>query len=252
MQFRVWRYWLMRMLRGRTRRFTVILGAGLLLIVCFAMRHRPRPTVNLKAAITPPPVRLATGPPGIVLHNSETPARWHGVTVNAARLEAIHAADHPEWATTFGGKVYHIGYHYVILPDGRIEKGRPENCLGMHARTHNDWLGICIIGDFTTHHHWWPDHPTAPQLKSVVALCEYLMSKYHIPPQYVKRHRDINYTTCPGTRFPYRKIITLLNAYSNKHPETRPIPGRVVSVARPSRHQRNVYPVSLGLSMRTR
>ena len=119
------------------------------------------------------------GPPGIVLHNSDSPASWHGVALNAARLEAIHAAEHPGWATACGGKIYYIGYHYVILPSGKIERGRPENCLGMHARMYNDWIGICVIGAFSTNRHWWPERPTAAQVKSIIKLCRRFQGPFH-------------------------------------------------------------------------
>ena len=40
-----------------------------------------------------------------------------------------------------------IGYHYVILEDGTIEKGRPDYWRGAHVKGHNDAnLGICLIG----------------------------------------------------------------------------------------------------------
>lgn len=40
-----------------------------------------------------------------------------------------------------------IGYHYVILPDGTIEKGRALGKPGAHAKGHNhDSIGTCLIG----------------------------------------------------------------------------------------------------------
>jgi hypothetical protein len=179
-------------------------------------------------------------PPGIVLHASETPAVVNGVPINAARLEEIHAHDHPNWATVFEGKTYHIGYHYVILPDGTIEQGRPDHCLGCHAPHYNDWIGICVIGQFDPSgpKSWWPSRPTAAQIASIVRLCERLMSQYHIPPQNVLRHRDTKETWCPGRRFPYREIVQRLQGYAAAHPETvpiRPPVGSIVPVAANSR-----------------
>lgn len=40
-----------------------------------------------------------------------------------------------------------IGYHYVILEDGTVQKGRPEYWVGAHARGYNESLGICLIGN---------------------------------------------------------------------------------------------------------
>ena len=222
--------------RLRRRRLLLLLSGascGLLLILGIGRRllHRAPP-----APLPPPPVVLAPeplGPPGIVIHHSESPAVYHGVTMNAARLEAIHHEEHPDWKTEYQGKTYYIGYHYVILPDGTVETGRPEGCIGSHARSHNDWLGICLIGGFQTDNHWFPETPTKPQMKALIALCEHLMSKYHIPPELVKRHRDINDTWCPGDRFPYHKLIAQLQTYAAAHPETKAIPGRIVSLEHP-------------------
>jgi N-acetyl-anhydromuramyl-L-alanine amidase AmpD len=163
--------------------------------------------------ISPNPVSTPyPDPVGIVLHDSDSPAVVNGIPINAEALERIHAKDHPNWATVFEGKTYHIGYHYVILPDGTIEKGRPDHCIGTHARKHNDWLGICVIGAFSKHRRWQPSTPTEEQVESVIALCRELMQKYHIPLERVKRHQDVNYTDCPGARFPYDRIIAALSA----------------------------------------
>ena len=53
------------------------------------------------------------------------------IAINAARLEEIHKKR--GFGIEFEGKKYHIAYHYVILPDGTIEKGRPDHCEGAHA-----------------------------------------------------------------------------------------------------------------------
>ena len=45
-----------------------------------------------------------------------------------------------------------IGYHYVILEDGTIQKGRPEYWKGSHARGYNEAIGICLIGEDTFQH----------------------------------------------------------------------------------------------------
>ncbi|HLJ55324.1 MAG TPA: peptidoglycan recognition family protein [Chthonomonadaceae bacterium] len=161
-------------------------------------------------------------PPGIVLHSSMTPGEVHGEPIDAKRLDEIHAEDHPQWATTFEGKVYHIGYHYVVLPDGTVEQGRPDHCIGCHAPHFNTWLGICMVGSFdpSDPHHWKPSRPTERQLAALIGLCERLMSQYHIPPERVLRHRDTKQTWCPGRRFPYDLVMAQLRAYSAVHPET--------------------------------
>ena len=111
----------------------------------------------------------------------------------------------------------------AILPDGTVQKGRPDHCIGCHAPHFNTWLGICVVGNFdpSNHHHWKPSRPTARQLASLIALCERLMSEYHFGPDHVLRHRDTKQTWCPGRRFPYAAVIARLREYAATHPETR-------------------------------
>ena len=58
-------------------------------------------------------------------------------------------------------------------------------------------------------------------MASLLMLCEKLMSKYHIPPENVRRHRDLRMTWCPGGRFPYDQVIHDLRIYADAHPEVR-------------------------------
>jgi N-acetyl-anhydromuramyl-L-alanine amidase AmpD len=194
-----------------------------------------RATSNRTRA-NPPPTALIgpPDPPGIVLHDSDSPAVYRGIPINAAQLEKIHAKDHPDWAITYEGKTYHIGYHYVILPDGKIEQGRPEHCPGAHARLYNDWIGVCIVGAFDAkRRRWWPSTPTLEQRQAVLTLCKELMAKYRIPPERVLRHCDVNWTKCPGSRFPYREIHDDLKAYAAAHPEIAPLVHREIPIIRP-------------------
>ncbi len=40
-----------------------------------------------------------------------------------------------------------IGYHYVILPDGTVEHGRPLFYEGAHVKGHNHCsIGVCLVG----------------------------------------------------------------------------------------------------------
>ena len=195
-----------------------------------AWRHRTVAPPGIVAPILPP----AT-PPGIVLHHSFSPGMINGKHQGLVYLTKLHHEDHPGWAQEYDGKMYYVGYHYIIRTDGVIEQGRPDLCPGAHARTFNNWLGICLIGDFATHTRlrYRPSHPTAAQIKSLLALCESLMAKYHIPPQMIKRHRDVNVTYCPGDNFPYRRIIAALTAYATKHPEMYPTPPVILKIVRP-------------------
>jgi N-acetylmuramoyl-L-alanine amidase len=190
-------------------------GGGLLL------RHPPRAPI-------PPPRRVQShDPTGIVIHHSATPGIVHGQYVGAAFLDRGH--QRRGFAVRYRGKLYHIGYHYVIREDGTIEPGRPEHCPGAHAKTRNDTLGICLVGNFSTAHNphfWTPSQPTEAQLRSLVWLCGRLMAKYHIPPERVIRHRDVRDTDCPGDRFPFAWLQAQLASAGRDRTARRPDGGR--------------------------
>jgi hypothetical protein len=143
-------------------------------------------------------------PAGIIIHHSDTPGVVRGEYVGAALIDRSH--QRRGFRIRYRGKVYRIGYHYVIREDGMIEPGRPEHCLGAHSKHHNDYLGICLVGNFSPEHNphlWTPSEPTGAQLHSLLWLCSRLMAKYHISPDHVIRHSDVRETACPGDRFPF-------------------------------------------------
>ena len=66
-----------------------------------------------------------------IIHCSDS---THG---NAAEIRRWHVAR--GWQD--------IGYHFVILPDGTVETGRPLIQIGAHCQGHNaDSVGTCLIG----------------------------------------------------------------------------------------------------------
>ena len=112
------------------------------------------------------------------------------------------------------GRVYHVAYHYLIMPNGRVQAGRPERCEGAHAKGYNSYLGISVVGDFSSDDNptgkKGPMRPTATQIASLVQLCRRLKDRYNIPLQHIVRHSDISSTKCPGDRFPFRSILDQL------------------------------------------
>ena len=89
-----------------------------------------------------------------------------------------------------------IGYHFVILPDGTIETGRPLTSPGAHVSGHNNHtVGICYIGgrnpDATGAEDKYADTRTPEQKESLLWLIRAL--KRHLPKGSqitVKGHRD--------------------------------------------------------------
>jgi hypothetical protein len=192
-----------------------LLAVGLALLGGGMLWHR------LHRRMPPAPIlwrrSAPSGPLGIIIHHSDTPGVVGGRYVGAALIDRSHRRR--GFAVRYHGKVYHIGYHYVIREDGAIEAGRPECCPGAHAKRHNGYLGICLVGDFSSAHNshfWTPSRPTEPQLRSLVWLCERLMVKYQIPPDRVIRHCDVGDTECPGDRFPYAWLQRQLGMASER------------------------------------
>lgn len=101
-----------------------------------------------------------------------------------------------------------IGYHYYIRKDGSIYRGRPEWAVGAHATGHNDRsIGICCEGAYMT------ETMPAAQLASLKALLRDIMERYGTMP--IRRHRDVNSTSCPGDNFPWAEA----QDYMKEEPE---------------------------------
>lgn len=85
-----------------------------------------------------------------------------------------------------------IGYHFVILKDGTIERGRPIDTIGAHAQGSNSTsIGICCVGNFQG-----KSKPSEKQYKSMIELCKTLLSIYPSIVDIVG-HRDVCATACP-------------------------------------------------------
>jgi N-acetyl-anhydromuramyl-L-alanine amidase AmpD len=115
-------------------------------------------------------------PKGIVIHCSYSP---QGRGDNAETIHQWHLE------RNFSG----LGYHYVILEDGTIENGRPEFWEGAHANGYNDYLGICLIGDYSF---------TDIQFAQLANLCDRLRKKYKFVDSQILGHYQVSKKTCPN------------------------------------------------------
>lgn len=126
-----------------------------------------------------------------------------------------------------------IGYHWVILADGTIRQGRPDDEWGTQVANFNDRsIGICLTGDFRT------DYPTDQQINSLIGLLADLVRKYGLKYWNIYGHKDIKRffifkttsTDCPGihlyNRLPEirRRVAFIItdrsNLYGNSgHPD---------------------------------
>lgn len=142
-------------------------------------------------------------PKGIVIHHSAVPYK-NGDVPDAGQINEIHRRK--GYGILCSGKMYYIGYHYVILPDGALQQGRPENCKGAHTSGYNDYLGICLIGDFSVADNpdgtKGPQNPTTNQLNALENLTREMRLRYRIVQENIKTHKELNPgTECPGDNF---------------------------------------------------
>ena len=131
----------------------------------------------------------------IVIHHTATPTEvrrsGRNVPVNAAMIR--------EWHKTKGWS--DIGYHFVILPDGRCEAGRPLYRPGAHCNIgHRNFIGIGIglVGNFSE-----TEVPEA-QFVGLINKVVQLMEAYKLGIEAIELHRDVPgaATECPGRYFP--------------------------------------------------
>lgn len=121
---------------------------------------------------------------GIVLHHS-------GVTV-LQNIETIHNYHKSKgWAG--------IGYQYYVRKSGLVYKGRSEQYAGAHCPGANfNSIGICAEGDFDV------ETMSEAQKKAIIELIIDIKKRYNI--KWIKGHREILSTSCPGANFPLDEI----------------------------------------------
>lgn len=90
-----------------------------------------------------------------------------------------------------------IGYHYYVRKDGSIWRGRPEQWVGSHAGSSNDYnrhsIGVCFEGNFEV------EQMTDAQVASGRELIADIESRYTI--YQILGHKDVAKTACPGKNF---------------------------------------------------
>lgn len=163
-------------------------------------------------------------PLGIVVHHSDTPFRIKGKFVDAKMLDRFHAQR--GFSKIYEGKVYHVAYHYVILPNGTVEHGRPDFCVGAHSGKtfyNKHYLGICLIGSFDPSSPYFgrgsATQPTAAQMAALQKLCVELCMKYEFPIENIIRHRDTNATYCPGRYMPFGHFMQAMRKQAPNEPK---------------------------------
>lgn len=83
-----------------------------------------------------------------------------------------------------------IGYHYVVLEDGTIQKGRWVDAIGSHIKGHNaTTIGICRIGGMGKDGDSVMD-ATYEQIHAIQKLTRLLIELYGLTPDDIKGHNE--------------------------------------------------------------
>ena len=89
-----------------------------------------------------------------------------------------------------------IGYHYVVLLDGTIERGRPEEQAGAHCKGHNSRsIGVAYVGGCDKAMRP-KDTRTVRQRASLRHLLKELKAKY--PTASIHGHNEFADKACPS------------------------------------------------------
>ncbi|HAX74504.1 MAG TPA: N-acetylmuramoyl-L-alanine amidase [Cyanobacteria bacterium UBA11372] len=148
-------------------------------------------------------------PQRITFHHTEYPTLPNNASQSAEverlrQIQQLHVQQPPA-----GRGWSDIGYHFVIMPSGRVYEARSQLKRGAHDRV-NDGLGIAFDGNYTS------KTISQAQFQSGVALCAKLFRRYGIGDPVtpvptptadfgvknlplICSHRDRVQTTCPGS-----------------------------------------------------
>jgi len=125
---------------------------------------------------------------------------------------AVHLRNLQEWCRR-EKKWIDIPYHYMIDLQGNIYECRPINLPG-DTNTGYDVRGhalICLFGNYEN------IEPSVKQIDVLAALIAHLASKYQVPLENIKGHRDYSETDCPGKNlYAYLQNGELISLIKNK------------------------------------
>jgi N-acetylmuramoyl-L-alanine amidase len=91
-----------------------------------------------------------------------------------------------------------IGYHYVVMLDGTVEPGRPEDQIGSHVSGHNTGtIGVVYVGGVAKDGKTPKDTRTPAQKAALLDLVKALIAKYPTVEK-VTGHNQYAAKACPS------------------------------------------------------
>lgn len=131
---------------------------------------------------------------------------WHCAATPEGK--PFTAADIDRWHKQQGWAG--IGYHYVVLLDGTIQKGRPVETVGAHVQGHNTGsIGCVYIGGVDKDNRFAKDTRTPPQKAAMIQLTKDLLKQFPT----IKRiagHNEFANKACPSFKVPDDPLGKLL------------------------------------------
>jgi len=125
----------------------------------------------------------------IVIHCSATPPT---MDIGVEKIREWHVDDNG-WDD--------VGYHYVITRSGLLQKARPEEMQGSHARSVNGTsLGCCLIGGSNASGDW-ENNFTDAQFVSLKSLILDLIKRYDIK-KIIGHYQVDDKKECPSFKVP--------------------------------------------------
>ena len=163
---------------------------------------------------TPPPPPLLPASVLKSLKSVKNSPRWKRIVIHHSATPVDDAMNMHNVHKNQRGMKNGLAYHFVIsngsrkASDGEIHiggrwKGQLDGGHMKQLSLNKTSIGICLIGNFELR------PPTSKQLKSLEALCEYLMKNCKITHSSVTTHKLLhpNHTKCPGKHFSLPSFI---------------------------------------------
>ena len=148
----------------------------------------------------------------IVIHCSATPAT---MDIGVEKIREWHVDDNG-WDD--------VGYHHVITRSGVLQKARPEEMQGSHARAVNGTsLGICLVGGSNSNGDW-ENNFLDPQWVTLKALLLNLIEKYEIK-KIIGHYQVDDKKECPSFKVPDWLEKEGLQDYIHKEDQQRIVTG---------------------------
>lgn len=137
----------------------------------------------------------------LTVHHTASPAVVGDRRVDASLLAERHRR---RGLGVGAGDERDCAYHFVVLPGGTVEPGRPVRTWGSATTCGEDSLrsiAVALVGDFSLAHargRPGPMRPTPEQLIALEGLALWAFGRCGFGPASVRGHREVVASECPG------------------------------------------------------